>query len=74
MLGKARVRVGAGAYGVLRTAIGSCSGRRIACPGLGGSAGVGWWAEGIGAEVVEAERAWCPQVIAIGERENGPAV
>ena len=45
-------------------------------PGWGGScAGVGWWAEALVREVgVEAERAWCPQVIAIGERENDSAV
>lgn len=73
---------GGGGGGAGCTAIGSCSGRRIAVRGLGGlvrrrrvvGGGVGVREVGVEAE----RRAWCPQVIAIGgtaeERENDAAV
>lgn len=70
---------GGGGGGAACTAIGSCSGRRIACLRAGGGlvrrrrvvgGGVGVREVGVEAE----RRAWCPQVIAIGERENDSAV
>lgn len=84
MLGKACVRSGGrgGGGGAGCTAIGSCSGRRIAVHGLGGlvrrrrvvGGGVGVREVGVEAE----RRAWCPQVITIGgtaeERENDAAI